>query len=39
VSILDVDGVRLVIDAFSLAPSETVKTELRQMVESIHFDR
>ena len=27
--ILDVDGVRLVIDAFSLAPSETVKSELR----------
>jgi hypothetical protein len=37
--ILDVDGVRLVIDAFSLAPSETVKSELRQMVESIHFER
>ena len=37
--ILDADGVRLVIDAFSLAPSETVKSELRQMVESTHFDR
>ena len=37
--ILDVDGVRLVIDAFSLAPSETVKSELREMVESTHFDR
>jgi hypothetical protein len=37
--ILEVDGVRLVIDALSLAPSETVKAELRQMVESIHFDR
>jgi len=37
--ILDVDGVRLVIDALSLAPSETVKSGLRQMVESIHFDR
>ena len=37
--ILDVDGVRLVIDAFSpLASSETVKSELRQMVESIHFE-
>ena len=36
--ILDVDGVRLVIDAFSQAPSETVKSELRQIVESIHFE-
>jgi hypothetical protein len=38
--IIDADGARLVIDAFSpLAPSETVKSELRQMVESIHFER
>ena len=38
--ILDVDGVRLVIDAWSLAaPSETVKSEVRQIVESIHFER
>jgi hypothetical protein len=38
--ILDVGGVRLVIDAFSpLASSETVKSELSQMVESIQFDR
>jgi hypothetical protein len=38
--ILDVDGVRLVIDAFSpLASSETVKSELSQVVESIQFDR
>jgi hypothetical protein len=41
--ILDVDGVRLLIAAFSLepslAPSDTVKSELREMVESIHFER
>jgi hypothetical protein len=37
--ILEVDGVPLVIDALSLAPSETVNVELRQMVESIQFDR
>src|SRR4029450_3748283 len=37
--ILDVDGARLVIDAFSpLASSETVKSELSQVVESIQFD-
>lgn len=34
--ILDVDGVRLVIDFFSYeAPSETVRAEVRRMVESI----
>jgi hypothetical protein len=38
--ILDVDRVRLVIDAFSpLASSESVRAELRQAVESIHFER
>ena len=33
--ILDVDGVRLVIDAFSTSSSETVRAELRHNVESI----
>jgi len=33
--ILDVDGVRLVIDAFAPKPSESVKAELRRIVESI----
>ena len=38
--ILDVDGVRLVIDAFSSpGDDETVKAEIRQIVESIHFER
>jgi len=38
--ILDVDGVRLVINAISSrAPSETAMAELRQMVESIHIER
>jgi hypothetical protein len=38
--ILDVDGVRLVIAAFwEEAPSETVRSEVRQIVESIHFER
>jgi hypothetical protein len=35
--ILDVDGVRLVIDAFSSRASETVRAELRQIVESIQI--
>jgi hypothetical protein len=33
--ILDVDGVRLVIDAFAPKASETVKAGLRRIVESI----
>jgi hypothetical protein len=33
--ILDVDNVRLVIDAFAPKASETVKAELRRIVESI----
>jgi hypothetical protein len=38
--ILDVDGVRLVIDASSpRGASESVRAELRQIVESIHFER
>jgi hypothetical protein len=38
--ILDVDGVRLVIAAlWEEAPSETVRSEVRQIVESIHFER
>ena len=37
--ILDVDGVRLVIDAFSTSASESVRAELRQIVESIQIDR
>jgi hypothetical protein len=38
--ILDVDGVRLVIAAFwEEAPSETVRSEVRQIVESIHVER
>jgi hypothetical protein len=38
--ILDVDGVRLVIAALSdEARSETVRSEVRQIVESIHFER
>jgi hypothetical protein len=37
--ILDVDGVRLVIDAFSTSASEAVRVELRRMVESIQIDR
>jgi hypothetical protein len=38
--ILDVDGVRLVIDAYSpAASSDSVRAELRQAVESIHFER
>jgi hypothetical protein len=37
--ILDVDGVRLVIAALSdEARSETVRSEVRQIVESIHFE-
>jgi hypothetical protein len=36
--ILDVDGVRLVIDAFSTSASETVKAELRQVVDSIQIE-
>jgi hypothetical protein len=36
--ILDVDGVRLVIDAFSTSASETVRAELRQIVESIQIE-
>ena len=35
--ILDVDGVRLVIDGFAPKASDTVKAELRQIVESIHI--
>jgi hypothetical protein len=35
--ILDVDGVRLVIDGFAPKASETVKAELRQIVQSIHI--
>ena len=38
--ILDVDGVRLVIDAHSdEAPTETVRSEVRQIVESIRIER
>jgi len=38
--IVDVDGVRLVIAALSdEAPSEAVRSEVRQIVESIHFER
>jgi hypothetical protein len=38
--ILDVDGVRLVIDAMSPpGASQAVRAELRQAVESIHFER
>jgi hypothetical protein len=38
--ILDVDGVRLMIDAYSpAASSESVRAELRQAVESIHFEQ
>jgi hypothetical protein len=38
--ILDVGGVRLVIDAFSSSEDdETVRAELRRIVESIHFER
>jgi hypothetical protein len=38
--IVDVDGVRLVIAAVSdEAPSESVRSEVRQIVESIHFER
>jgi hypothetical protein len=38
--ILDVDGVRLVIDAYSPAASSgSVRAELRRAVESIHFER
>jgi hypothetical protein len=33
--ILDVDGVRLVIDAFAPKASETVKAEVQRIVESI----
>jgi hypothetical protein len=36
--ILDVNGVRLVIDAFSTSASETVRAELRQIVESIQIE-
>jgi hypothetical protein len=36
--ILDVDGVRLVIDSFATSPSESVKAELRQIVESIRIE-
>jgi hypothetical protein len=36
--ILDVDGVRLVIDAFSTSASGTVRSELRQSVESIQIE-
>ena len=36
--IVDVDGVRLVLAAWlEEAPSDTVKSEVRQIVESIHF--
>ena len=35
--ILDVDGVRLVIDGFAPNASDSVKAELRQIVESIHI--
>jgi hypothetical protein len=35
--ILDVDGVRLVIDGYAPKASETVKAELRQIVESIQI--
>jgi hypothetical protein len=35
--ILDVDGVRLVIDAFAPKASETVKAEVQQIVESIEI--
>jgi hypothetical protein len=34
---LDVDGVRLVIDGFAPNASDSVKAELRQIVESIHI--
>ena len=38
--IVDFDGVRLVIAAFwEEAPSETVRSEVRQIVESIQFER
>ena len=43
--ILDVDGVRLMIgsdiggDLELDVPEEAVKAEIRQMVESIHFER
>jgi hypothetical protein len=38
--IVDVDSVRLVIAALSNeAPSETIRSEVRQIVESIHFER
>jgi hypothetical protein len=38
--IVDVDGVRLVIDAFSpSASSASVRAELQQVVESIQFER
>ena len=38
--ILDVDGVRLVIAAtYESAPAETVRSEVRQIVESIHIER
>jgi hypothetical protein len=38
--ILDVDGVRVVIAVVSdEAPSEAVRSEVRQIVESIHFER
>ena len=36
--ILDVDGVRLVIDAFSTSAPETARAELRQIVESIQIE-
>jgi hypothetical protein len=36
--ILDVDGVRLVVDAYSTSPSESVRTELRRIVESIQIE-
>jgi 4-aminobutyrate aminotransferase-like enzyme len=36
--ILDVDGVRLVIDAFSTSASATVGAELRRIVESIQIE-
>jgi hypothetical protein len=36
--ILDVDGVRLVIDAFSTSASESVRVELRRIVESIQIE-
>ena len=35
--IFDVDGVRLVIDAYAPKASDTVKAEFQRIVESIHI--